>query len=59
MLKSERVNANHLEKLNLVLSEIRKYRVMPVDTRIQGLCRYLDTRLRGYDGVRGIWAMGL
>jgi hypothetical protein len=31
---------------------------MPVDTRIQGLCRFLDTRLRGYDGAGYIWAIG-
>ena len=58
MLEIERVYANHLEKLNLVLSEIRKYRVIPVDTQIQGLCRFLDTRLRGYDGVPCTWAIG-
>jgi len=34
------------------------HRVMPVGTRIRGLCRFLDTRLRGYDGVGCALAIG-
>ncbi len=58
MLKSERLNVNHFEKFNLVLSELVKYRGMPVNTVFQRLWRFLDTRLRGYDRVGCTWARG-